>query len=87
MMRTVLLTIALLLLSSCTENVRTRAYGGHQEMKLKPGIKLVNATWKNADLWVLMRKMRPGEEAETHVFAESSSFGVWEGSITFVERR
>lgn len=42
-------------------------------------------TWKDDSLWYLTRPMREGETAETHVFKQSTSMGVFEGTVTVVE--
>jgi hypothetical protein len=70
-----------LLASGCTENARTRNFGGSSTQNLPVGQKLVNVTWKSVDLWVLTRPMREGE------VAENSSFGVMQGKIIFVETK
>ena len=84
-MRTFLIT-TLLLLSSCTSNERTRLYGGTQAMTLPPCTKLVNITWKEANLWYLTRRMRPDETPEFWTFDETSSFGVLNATITIQEQ-
>lgn len=65
------------LLQSCTENARTRTFGGTEEVQLKPNEVLVNITWKETDMWVLTR------DTITNIsyFRESSSFGIWEGQV------
>jgi len=71
----------------CTEKQRARQWGGSSTVTLNAGQKLVVATWKETDLWLLTRPMREGEVAETYQFSEDSSWGVMEGSVTIVERR
>lgn len=74
--------IALLLLSvlifGCTENIRTKEFGGSQDIQLRPNEVLLNITWKNSDMWVLTKDTVTGFK----YFRESSSWGVWEGEIT-----
>jgi len=74
------------LLSSCTENERAKAFGGTMTIDLPPKTKLVNATWKDTQLWYLYRPARPGETPETTTFQEDSSFGVLEGKVIFTEK-
>lgn len=69
----------------CTENKRARSWGGKSTVELKCNHKLFDVTWKNADLWFATRPMRDGEETERYTFSESSSWGVMEGTVTFVE--
>jgi len=59
--------------------------GGNMTINLKPGEKLVNATWKDTSLWILTRKMRPDDVEETYKFKEDSTFGVLEGTVTIYE--
>lgn len=71
------------LLSSCQWGART--FGGTVEVRLPAGKKLVTATWKDADLWYLVRDRRQGEPVETLVFEESSALGIAEGKVIFYE--
>lgn len=89
----VLLLLALVLITfvtccfalGCTENQRARQYGGTGHVEVKPGHKIVGATWKNTDLWVLTRPMRAGEEPEVLSLREFSSWGVVEGEMLLRE--
>lgn len=57
-------------------------------LKLEPGEKLEEITWKDDNnLWYLTRPMREDEEPETHTFKQSSEFGVFEGTVTIVETK
>lgn len=62
---------------SCTDNTRTRRFGGKEERTINTHEVLVNMTWKDNDLWVLTRDTTTG----VFHFRESSSFGIWEGEI------
>lgn len=81
------LLIALVAMCSCTENQRARAYGGKMTIELPKGEKLINATWKEANLFYLTEPMEEGYVPKSKKFRESSNFGVWESEITFVESR
>ena len=70
---------------ACTQNSCSRSYGGSSTVKLDSGMKLVNVTWKEADLWLLQRPMESGEKPVTSVFEEVSSFGVFQGKVSIVE--
>lgn len=82
-----LVAVMALALPGCTDNQRARALGGTATKKLPPNMKLVNVTWKNADMWVLYRPMYPGEKAETYSFQEESNWGVLEGTVNIVETK
>lgn len=76
---------ALLALPSCTENQRAKTFGGNADVELPAGTKLVDMTWKNENLWYATRPMREGEFPETTTMQEQSSFGMVEGTVTFIE--
>lgn len=72
---------------SCTENARTKKWGGNMTINLEKDTKLINVTWKDSDIWVLTRSMRLDETPETYKFVEKSKFGVFEGEILFIETK
>lgn len=88
------IVMALIILSSvcfcsCTENTRSRVWGGKMTIELPKGQKLVEATWKGDgnSLWYLTEPMDTGYTPKTKVFQEDSRFGVLEGSVVFVESK
>ena len=85
----IVIAVGILLLAccSCTENLRTRQYGGTSAIELEPGQKLMEVTWKEASLWYLTEPMEPGYEPKTKVFQEDSRFGIMEGTVIFVEKK
>jgi hypothetical protein len=87
MKRLFILLVVVVLLSSCTDNMMSRNFGGKQTINIPENQKLVNATWKNDDLWVLTKPMSAKDSAEVYYFVEKSSFGVMEGEITLVETK
>jgi hypothetical protein len=78
-------------MQSCTENQKARNYGGTETFRLEPGQKLLNATWKgekgSSNLWYLTRPMKANETADTLYFKESSDYGVWQGTVVFIESK
>lgn len=72
---------------SCTKQERVRTFGGTMEIKIEPGQKLIMATWKECDLFYLTEPMEPDYQPKRKTFKESSSFGVIESTIVFVENR
>lgn len=89
-MKTFLIAFAFLILlsaSGCTKNARTRFWGGTETMNLPKGKKLVIATWKDSDLWILTRPMTQLDSAQSYDFNESSSFGVFEGTLHIQESK
>ena len=81
-MKKVIFVIAILLitLTSCTDNMKVKEWGGTAEMFLPKGQKLVNMTWKESNLWILTKPMKDTDEVETYTFYEESSLGVMEGT-------
>ena len=71
------LFMALVIHTSCTENQRARNFGGTETISLLPNEEFVNITWKENDLWIIVK------DTITGVFyaREKSSFGVMQGKI------
>lgn len=79
-----LLSAAVVGFTGCQSAARN--LGRDITLELKPGLKLEEITWKEDSLWYLTRPMREDEFPETHVFKQSSEFGVFEGSVTVIEK-
>lgn len=62
-----------------------KSFGGSITLRLDPGLKLEEITWKDDSLWYLTRPMRENEVPETHTFQQSSEWGVFEGTVTVIE--
>ncbi|MBI5076773.1 hypothetical protein HZB94_00105 [Candidatus Falkowbacteria bacterium] len=71
---------------SCTEQGRAKNWGGKTTIDLAAGKKLEMITWKDEDLWILTRPMRPGEQPETWSFKENTSWGLAEGEVIIKEK-
>lgn len=84
MSKAVLLAMAVVV-AGCTENIRSRKFGGTSRIDLPAGEKLVTMTWKKSNLWYLTRVMKEGESAERYVFRESSNWGALEGKVLVQE--
>ena len=89
MKRIILILTALIciVLTSCTEQQRTREFGGKMEIKLPAGQELMEVTWKENDLFYLTRPMAPDYVPVTKTFQESSSWGMMESTVLFIETR
>lgn len=77
--------VASLFLTGCTTQEMAKNFGGDMIVELDPGEKLEMITWKDDSLWYLTRPMRTDEFAETHVFEQSSAWGMFEGTVTVIE--
>ena len=62
-----------------------KSLGGSITLRLDPGVKLEEITWKDNSLWYLTRLMREDESPETHTFQQSSEWGVFEGTVIVIE--
>jgi hypothetical protein len=83
----ILWVIIIMCITSCTENKRARTFGGNSTITLPPGQRLINATWKESNIWYLTEPMSSDYRPTTKIFSESSSFGAWEGTVTFIETK
>lgn len=64
---------------SCTQNQRSRNFGGTETVKIPEHCKIINTTWKADDLWIFLQDTTTGQ----YYFQEKSSFGALEGRINF----
>ena len=79
MKKTILIIAVALGLYSCTANVRARHWGGTEKIVLEDHEVLLNATWKENELWVLTKDTI----SNVSHFREHSSWGVVEGEVQF----
>lgn len=71
---------------SCDKSI-TKHFGGTTTINLEPGEKLIEATWKDSNVWYLVEPMEDDYVPKTKVFKESSKFGVMQGKIIFIETK
>lgn len=72
-------------LTGCKSVVKS--YGGTISIDVPKGQKVIEATWKDSDVWYLTRPMREGEEPETFTLQEDSNLGIIEGKVIFKESK
>ena len=87
MKKLIIISLVAISLASCTENSKAKNWGGTAHLTLPAGQKLVNVTWKDAELWYITRPMRKDESPETYTFNEESNWGVMEGSYIIKETK
>jgi hypothetical protein len=77
MKKLMIILVAMVIMSSCTENARARHFGGTETLALKPNEVVLNVTWKESQMWVCT------QDTVTRVvyFREKSSWGVMEGTV------
>ena len=81
MKRLFVLFIVAIALVSCTDNQIARSFGGTETIKLLPNEEFVNITWKQDNLWIIVKDKNTGN----FYAREKSSFGAMEGKV-IIER-
>ena len=81
-----ILTVICMAFVSCNQ-YNTRNFGGKTIINLKPGEKLIEATWKDNNLWYLVEPIDSDYVPKIKTFKESSTMGIMEGEVTFIESR
>ena len=76
-----------LALLACTENQRSKTFGGNMEVRIPCDQVVFDVTWKEDNLWYAIQPAAPGWTPATKVFRESSSFGLIQGEVTMIESR
>lgn len=76
----------IVMVTGCSQQSIVKEYGGTMIIELEPGQKLEEITWKDNELWYLTRPFTKNDIPETHTFQEQSEFGVFEGTITIIEK-
>jgi hypothetical protein len=80
--------IALVLtLIACTDNQRTKAFGGSMSVQIPCDQQVFDVTWKGEDLWYATQPAGQGWRPETKRFAEYSSYGMIQGEVILTESR
>jgi len=75
----VAILVTILVMSSCTDNVRARHWGGTETLALNPNEVVLNVTWKDNDMWICTKDTTSG----VVYFREKSSWGMVEGAVVF----
>lgn len=69
-------------------NFKTKTFGGEMKIELPKGTKLINATWKDSDLWYLYEEVTDTTYVpHNKVLKEDATFGVLNGKIIFIEKK
>lgn len=61
--------------------------GGTISIDVPKGQKVIEATWKDNDVWYLTRPMREDEDPEIFTLQEDSNLGIIEGKVIFKESK
>lgn len=87
MKKIIAIIAGIIILSSCTEQERTRQFGGEMTINLPAGQELMMVTWKENELFYLTRPMSDDYIPVKKTFRESSSWGIMESTVYFIETR
>lgn len=87
MKKIIAIIAGIIILSSCTEQERTRQFGGEMTINLPAGQELMMVTWKENELFYLTRPMAADYVPVKKTFQESSSWGIMESTVYFIESR
>ena len=87
MKKILVIALAIGIFTSCTDNQMARGWGGKETITIEKGQKVVQASWKDGDLWILTRPMTESDVAETWTYSEKSNMGIMQGEIKFVESK
>ena len=77
MNKIILTLITITSLFSCTDNDRTKYFGGTEIIKLKKNEIVIGVTWKKSEMWICTRDTI----SDFTYFRERSNFGVLEGTV------
>ena len=64
-----------------------KSYGGTISIDVPKGQKVIEATWKDSNVWYLTRPIREDEKPEIFTFQEDSNLGIIEGKVIFRESK
>jgi hypothetical protein len=73
--------LTMLVATSCTDQQRAKKWGGSMSYNIAEGEHFVNATWKDADLWIITQNDATG----VYYMQESSNWGILEGKVTITD--
>lgn len=84
--RFIIVIIILCAVCSC-DNYMAKHMGGTLKIKVEPGYKVTEATWKDGELWYFTEPMNDDYIPVTKKFVEHSEYGILEGTVEFIESK
>ena len=75
------------LILACTDNQRTKAFGGSMSVEVPCNQQVFDVTWKEQNLWYATQPAPSGWTPQTKRFVEYSNFGVIQGEVVLNESR
>jgi len=79
--------LAAALLTSCTDNQRTKAFGGSMSVQIPCDQQVFDVTWKGEDLWYATQPAPSDWKPAQKRFTEYSSYGMIQGEVVLNESR
>ena len=87
----VLCPVALIFLPAlfmgCTDNQRTKAFGGSMSVQIPCDQQVFDVTWKGEDLWYATQPAPSDWKPAQKRFTEYSSYGMIQGEVVLNESR
>jgi len=80
-------TALLLSLIACTDNQRTKAFGGSMSVQIPCDQQVFDVTWKGVSLWYATQPAPSDWKPSQKRFTEYSSYGMIQGEVTLTEIR
>jgi hypothetical protein len=74
-------------LTGCTDNQRTKAFGGSMSVQIPCDQQVFDVTWKGEDLWYATQPAPSDWKPGVKRFVEYSSYGLIQGEVTLTESR
>ena len=81
----VLVSFVFVSVKGCNQ-ISAKSFGGTMALTLDPGRKLVNATWKDKQIWLLTTVRSLEDKPQTYVFEERSTCGILQGKVVIEEK-
>lgn len=85
-MKNILICLVAIVAVGC-ENYTTKHLGGTMTIKVEPGYKVTNATFKEDEIWYFIEPMDSTYIPTQKKLVEKSMYGALEGTIIFKETR
>ena len=63
-----------------------KTLGGSTTITLPKGRKVLSCSWKDSSVWVVSRPAKDGEQPETLIYSEHSSYGILQGEVVIQEK-
>ncbi len=71
----------------CTDNQRTKAFGGSMSVQIPCDQQVFDVTWKGEDLWYATQPAPSDWKPAQKRFTEYSSYGMIQGEVVLTESR